>query len=156
MGFSIRRMRGLRRKFITYAVVIAALPSFADATNGYFKSPEGCAVWRVIDGDTIAMRCPDGYLRLRLAAIDTPELRGGCWGETWRAAAAKQRLRWAFLMAAQIDLPDTGRTDRYGRRLGPALVDGQPAAAQLIDARLAVPYVPNDMTWCERIERGEI
>lgn len=149
-------MRGLRRKFYGTLIVIAALPSLADATNGYFKSDGGCAVWRVIDGDTLSMRCPDGFVRLRLEQIDTPEMRADCWCEAWRAIAAKQRLRWAFITATQIDLPETGNTDRFGRRLGVAFVDGQTAAAQLIDASLAVPYVPGDITWCDRIERGMI
>ena len=147
-------MRGLRRRFFTVALMLAAVPSVLDAANGWVKGDGGCAVWRVIDGDTISMRCPDGFMRLRLAAIDTPELQADCWGEAWRAMAAKQHLRWAFLTAARIDLPEAGEQDRFGRRLGLALVDGHSVGVQLIDAGLAVPYVPGDITWCDRIKRG--
>lgn len=138
------------------ALVLALVPSVMDSANGWTKADGGCAVWRVIDGDTVAMNCPDGFVRLRLAQIDTPELSAGCWAEAWRGWAAKQRLRWAFLKARDIDLPETGPNDRFGRRLGDAIVDGRNAAAELIDAGLAVPYVPGDMPWCDRIERGLI
>lgn len=152
----MHRVRRLRRTVLMWGFVVAALPSLADATNGYLKSTGGCAVWRVIDGDTISMRCPDGFERLRLEDIDTPERRGQCWGETWRALAATNRLRWAFFVAGDIRLPSDGPQDRYGRRLGTALVDGDSVSTQLIDAGLAVPYVPGDSTWCDKIEKGEI
>ncbi len=142
-----------KRRFYVAIFAVALAPSVLDAANGWWKSDGGCALWRVIDGDTLAMRCPEGTVRLRLEAIDTPELNGDCWGETWRAMAAKQRLRWALLTAQSIDLPEVGREDRYGRRLGTALVDGTSAGSILIDAGLAVPYIPGDMSWCERIER---
>lgn len=147
-------LRVVRRRLFGVVLVLAVAPQVLDAANGWIKSDGGCDLWRVIDGDTVAMRCPDGFARLRLVGIDTPELRGGCWAETWRAMAAKQRLRWAFVQARQIDLPEQGPTDRYGRRLGEARVDGQPAAVQMIDGGWAVPYVPGDISWCERIEKG--
>lgn len=156
MRYPYKWMRGLRRKMILLAILLIGLPAMVDAVNGFAKASGGCAVWRVIDGDTVAMRCPDGFVRLRIAEIDTPERSAGCWSEAWRAVAATQRLRWAFLRAGQIDLPRDGPLDRYGRRLGAAFVDGQPVAAQMLDARLAVPYVAGDITWCDRIERGMI
>jgi endonuclease YncB( thermonuclease family) len=55
-----------------WAFVIAAVPNIGDATNGCFKAETGCSVWRVIDGDTLSMWCADGFVRLRLAQIDTP------------------------------------------------------------------------------------
>ena len=148
------RLRHARRRFIWVVLLLAALPQLADATNGFAKADSPCAVWRIIDGDTISMRCGASFTSLRLADIDTPELDAACFGELWRAWAAKQRLRWAFLSARTIALPSDGPTDRYGRRLGAALVDGRPAAEQLIDAGLAVPYIPGDIPWCDRIERG--
>lgn len=152
----LKTLRKIRRRMMVAAALIIAGPPLVDAANGWVKSDGGCAVNYVVDGDTLSISCPDGYMKLRLQGIDTPEKKGACWGEVWRAFLATQQLRWALLSARQIDLPDTGPTDRYGRRLGQVLVDGVSVSDRLLTLGLAVPYVPGDIGWCERIERGLI
>ena len=68
---------------------------------------------RVIDGDTF------DYGGIRIADIDTPEVRGQCPYETQLAARATQRMR-ALLAAGPFELHALGNgrdEDRYGRKL---------------------------------------
>lgn len=126
----------------------------------------------VIDGDTVALPCAAPARgcaeRLRLHAIDAPELRGArCEAEAVLALAAKERLR--ALLSGPVEIvrgePITGRPrDVYGRTLGailrPSAAPGLPAgdvAADLLARGLAEPWAPGAdakerrrAAWCGR------
>lgn len=156
-GSRPRRSRGWRRWIIVVLLGLAALPAAADYLNGLIKSEGECRVTRVVDGDTLAIAC-EGRLvdRLRLTGIDTPEVRGNCLDERMMAFRATWFTRWQLWTAEQIEVRLTGGLDRYGRALGLVVVDQEGLASRLLDAGLAIPYVPGDVNWCERIERGLI
>jgi endonuclease YncB( thermonuclease family) len=155
------RMRGCRGQGRTRQPVgrIAALvllsvtaPVAADYVIGWAKASDDCRFVRVIDGDTVAMACAKApQTRLRLADIDTPELRGACWQERLLALHASLTLRWQLYRAGRIEVALSGRTDRYGRALGGLLTDGVPVSEALLDAGLARPYVPSDIAWCDQL-----
>ncbi len=84
-------------------------------------------ILRVIDGDTVEVRAhiwldQQVQARIRLRAIDAPELKGACPGEVALAEAARERLG-ALLASGKAWLGDVGR-DKFGGRLLGTLHDG--------------------------------
>ena len=118
------------------------------------SGPLEARVLQVLDGDTIevAARVWPGQevrTRVRLAGIDTPELRGKCPAE--REAAERAR---AFLAAAVADGRVALHDVRYGKYAGRVLArvlaaDGRDLGRALIDERLARPYAGGKRRpWC--------
>ncbi len=86
----------------------------------------------VLDGDTL--RLPDGR-RVRLPAVDTPELGRPC--------AAEARDFTAAQLAAAADArlaPAAPPHDHYGRLLADVLLDGASLQEALLSAGLATVY----------------
>ncbi len=96
----------------------------------------------VHDGDTV--RCRNE--RIRLAAIDAPELPGSpsChrakrathWCNNPKLAYRSRDALRAFLSAGPVKIQRTGR-DRYGRTVARLTVNGRDAGAYLISRGLA-------------------
>ena len=99
---------------------------------------------RVIDGDTFDY----GGDRIRIADIDTPEVRGRCPEERARAARATRRLR-ALLAAGPFELVRSGRDeDRYGRKLRVVVRDGRSIGDMLVAEGLARTWTGRREPWC--------
>lgn len=101
---------------------------------------------RVIDGDTF----DHGGIRVRIADIDTPELRGQCPHETALAARATQRLR-TLLAAGQFELHPLGNgrdEDRYGRKLRIVTRGGRSLGDVLVAEGLARTWSGQREPWC--------
>jgi endonuclease YncB( thermonuclease family) len=101
---------------------------------------------RVIDGDTIDFE----GMRVRLADIDTPEVRGRCAHETELAARATRRLR-ALLADGAIELhrlPSGRDEDRYGRKLRIVTRDGRSVGDMLVAEGLARTWTGRREPWC--------
>jgi micrococcal nuclease len=99
------------------------------------------------DGDTCTITLSDPFLPpvlgeripVRLAGIDTPELRGDCAAEISAAYQARDLLRAHIAQAVRIDLVGAER-DKYFRLRGRLIADGQDLSALLLHSGLAVPY----------------
>lgn len=100
---------------------------------------------RVIDGDTFHYRGE----KIRVADIDTPEVRGRCPYETALAARATARMR-ELLHAGPFALePIPGRDeDRYGRKLRVVTRDGRSLGDQLVAEGLARTWSGRREPWC--------
>ncbi len=100
----------------------------------------------VIDGDTFDY----GGTRVRVADIDTPEVRGQCPYETRLAARATQRMR-ALLAAGPFELRplSSGRDeDRYGRKLRIVTRGGRSLGDVLVAEGLARTWSGRREPWC--------
>jgi endonuclease YncB( thermonuclease family) len=86
------------------------------------------------DGDTC--RTTDGE-RIRLACIDTPELRGKR-AQPERARAARDQLR-TMVVGRSVGLRRI-TTDRYGRTVGELFVDGMNVQQAMVASRHAEIY----------------
>ncbi|MBF0169060.1 MAG: thermonuclease family protein [Alphaproteobacteria bacterium] len=114
---------------------------------------------RAVDGDTLIVRAhiwlgQDVETTVRLAGIDTPELKSRCGLEHDKALAAK-----AFL-ARLIENPAVTlleiREDKYGGRIRARVLTstGADMSAELIKADLARPYQGGQrQPWCGASEK---
>lgn len=137
------------KKIILFTVFVLSSPFQASAD--YFHD---VSIDRVIDGDTIVISIPNlpevfgKKISVRLAGIDTPEMRAKCPYEKGLAIRAKDRLE-GMLMKARVISIDDSRRGKYFRILGEVLADGENVAATLIKEGLAVTYSGGrKRDWC--------
>lgn len=98
----------------------------------------------VIDGDTFRF----AGQTIRIADIDTPELRGRCAYETDLAARATRRMA-ALLEQGPFELHAIERdTDRYGRKLRVVTRGGRSLGDQLVAEGLARTWSGRREPWC--------
>ena len=110
-------------------------------------------VLTVTDGDTFRARIEvwtgvEVVTAVRVAGIDTPELRGKCPAEKATAIAARERLR-ALLAAGPVTLTAV-MNDKYAGRVDAlVMVNGVRVADTLIAEGLARPYSGGARAgWC--------
>lgn len=107
----------------------------------------GITVHHCYDGDTCTVTLNDPFLPpvlgdhvpVRLAGIDTPEIKGHCAAERAMAIRARDFLTARLAAAARVDLVQPAR-DKYFRLNGRLTADGQDLSQALIGAQLARPY----------------
>ena len=134
---------GLLLGLLLFQATRLAPSSWIAAPNAEAWTP---AAVRVIDGDTFQQ----GGVRVRIADIDTPEVRGRCPYETELAARATRRMR-ALLGAGPFELHPIGDgrdTDRYGRKLRIVTRDGRSLGGVLVAEGLARTWSGRREPWC--------
>ena len=108
------------------------------------------------DGDTCTVSLPDlpalfgDHITVRLAGIDTPEIKGICEKEKALARQAQAFTQKLMVEAQKIELLDPKR-DKYFRILARVIADGKEVAHELVAAGFAVPYngQGKKRDWCE-------
>ena len=121
--------------------------------------PVAAEIVAVIDGDTIAVRArvwlgQDVEIRVRLAGIDAPEIRGRCARERLLAGRARDFVA-ARTAGGRVTLSDI----QYGKYAGRIVArvttaGGQDLARALLRAGLARTYGGGGrLSWCGRAER---
>jgi endonuclease YncB( thermonuclease family) len=100
---------------------------------------------RIVDGDTFWY----GDEKIRIADIDTPEVRGRCAYESRLAARATDRMS-ELLQAGPFELRTiSGRdVDRYGRKLRVVTRGGRSLGDQLVAEGLARTWTGRREPWC--------
>jgi len=98
----------------------------------------------VIDGDTLKTQTGE---RIRLLAVDTPEIRGKCRAEKMLARLAKTQVQDWVSEAQTITIERQGK-DRYGRTLARVKLDGVDLSDALIAAGLATKWPKPKGGWC--------
>ena len=107
------------------------------------------------DGDTCMVSIPGlpeifgDHILVRLAGIDTPEIKGKCHREKQLARQARDLIRTVLSQAEQISLVRPSR-DKYFRIDARVIADGQDVGAILLERGLAVPYDggTRNGSWC--------
>lgn len=97
------------------------------------------------DGDSLAIRWPEGREHVRILGIDTPEIQhldhdlphAQAFGDV-----AAGFLRGCVAVSKEIELLRSGKRDRYGRTLCYVFLDEKNYSVLVIEAQLA--YGPND------------
>lgn len=135
-------------------------PALAEPADKHIAGPVRAQVEKVVDGDTLAVRAliwlgQEVRVNVRLANIDTPELRGGCALERELAVRARDFIG-AVLRAADasaepgIMLYDIDQ-DKFGGRVVARVTDraGADLAQALLRAGLARNYNSGKRgDWC--------
>lgn len=104
----------------------------------------GAPAVRIIDGDTFWL---EGE-KIRVADIDTPELRGRCPEEKALAVRATERME-ALLNEGPFELHRVGRDeDRYGRKLRVVTREGRSLGDRLVAEGLARTWTGRREPWC--------
>lgn len=132
---------------------LVSAKSFSDMTFGNVIVSEVVSVY---DGDTfrVHIACwPDiiGYrIGIRIAGIDTPEIRGKCQVEKDKAQLAKQFVVEKLHNAQTVELRNIKR-GKYFRIVANVFVDEINLADAIIEAGFAVAYDGNTKTknWCD-------
>jgi endonuclease YncB( thermonuclease family) len=145
-------MRGF---FILLALLISLLATVPASAKDMIAGPVSGKVLAVLDGDTITVRLhiwigQDIETHVRLAGIDTPEIKGKCAAERARAIEARQELQ-TLLASSTVTLSNI-RLEKYaGRVLADAVSgDGVNLASHLKDKGLARAYGGKKrLGWCE-------
>jgi micrococcal nuclease len=101
-------------------------------------------VSKVVDGDTFDVtleshdsRISEDLIRIRLADIDTPEVRGPKACEAGKKASAYTK-KWLLVRTVSLDLDDKTGKDSYGRWVAVCYLDGKNFNKQLVDSGHAV------------------
>jgi endonuclease YncB( thermonuclease family) len=121
-------------------------PTRTPATSsGITPDGEACDVTRVIDGDTIDVRCGGVGYRVRYIGINTPESDEPCYLDAKNANAALVEDRQVTLVR------DRSNTDRFGRLLRYIYVGETFVEAELVRDGFAevVLYEPDDLHYDE-------
>lgn len=113
------------------------------------------------DGDTCMMSLPGihplfgDHISIRLAGIDTPEMKGRCDQESQLARKARDLVRSILSQAQEIRLFKASR-DKYFRIDARVVADGQDLSELLMAQGLAVPYDGGTKTkdWCMEVPQN--
>lgn len=139
-------------------VVLALAVSLARGAET-LRGPIVAKVIRVVDGDTLEVEAniwlgQTVRIAVRVAGVDTPELKGKCEAERAKARAAKAFVEKSLPKGAAVLLSDV-RRDKYGDRVlaKVGLAAGSHLADALIGAGLARPYAgAKRQPWCPEEE----
>ena len=121
-----------------------------------FGNYEGAVYLKNYDGDTIRFNLP-GYppivgndIRVRVNGIDTPEIKGKCEKEKYKAQQARDMVAYILKDAKKITLNNMKR-GKYFRIAADIIVDGENLADLLVEAGMAVKYDGGKKKnkWCD-------
>lgn len=133
------------------AIILLVVCAIVYACNDSVKVSQVVSVY---DGDTIRVTIPNWprligeNIPVRIARIDTPELRGACEQEKDMALHAKHFTIAALSTARHIELTHLER-DKYFRIVAEVYYDGKNLADDLLAAKLALPYDGGTKAdWC--------
>ena len=136
------------KRFLILVGAVAGITAGIIAFPSSAATAAGCRlpITAVIDGDSFKVRTeclppspPADLTLVRLAGIDTPELRGKCERERQWAAAARGFVTDLILWAERIELRQVG-VEKFGRPLVEIYLDGVNLADQLVSVGLARRY----------------
>ncbi|GAM99445.1 nuclease [alpha proteobacterium U9-1i] len=132
-----------------FAIGLAAMVTPLRGNEAEARAPAlGIAQPRVIDGDTIEDLATGE--RIRLANVDTAEIRDGarCAAERRHGERARTEVGLLLSRARDIAVRRTGRADSYGRTIAYVLIDGRDLGRTLIAEGLARPWRGRREPWC--------
>ena len=144
----------MRTLFATVLLFVIAAPSLAGATcyDWPLRTSQGRMAY---DGDTIYITMPGlppelSEMLVRVAGVDTPEIRGKCETEKTRAIQARDFVVRSLAEARSVSFCNP-KWGKYGKRvIAEVVLDGKSLAAILIKNELGRPYSGGRREgWCQ-------
>jgi micrococcal nuclease len=145
----------IARQALLLTLLFAVLPVSTAIPQTYFDI--GPVTYHTCyDGDTCMISLPGvhplfgDHIPVRLAGIDTPEMKGKCNQEKLLAKQARDFIRAILSQAQRIELRKAER-DKYFRVNALVVADDRDLSAFLIENGMAVPYDGGTKTkdWCQ-------
>ena len=117
-----------------------------------------CRLDENYDGDTFKVELDVGfgsrhYAAVRLAGVDTPELRGGTALTKAAAKLARDEAARFILMGREVVFHCAVWSGKYGRPVGEIYVDGVRLSEHLIARRLGVEYAGGSRAGLQELHR---
>ena len=130
------------QRHLTIALIVALVPGAAPAAE-IIPGPVNARVVSVYDGDTLTVDAepwPSLTARtsVRVAGVDTPEIRGKCQSEKDLAVRARDFVR--ATVGASVRLTDVRPGKYAGRVIADVWVRGRKLSDLLIAENLGRPY----------------
>ena len=141
----------MRTLLATVLLFVIAAPSVAGATcyDWPLRSPPA------YDGDTIYITMPGlppelSEMLVRVAGVDTPEIRGKCISERVSAIQARDFVIRSLAEANSVSFCNP-KWGKYGKRVvADVVLDGKSLAATIIERGLGRPYHGGRREgWCQ-------
>lgn len=143
-------------------LLLSLFPATALASTSY-GDYQGAEYVRNYDGDTITFNLPyfhpiiGNNISIRVAGINTPEIRGKCKAEKELADTAKEMVKVLLADANNIELLNMSSEllnmsrGKYFRIIADIVADGKSVKEALIENNLAVAYDGGTKTkdWCQ-------
>jgi micrococcal nuclease len=138
---------GERKIFLLAALLILLRFTTGNTTSFHSEPfPEIARCIRVIDGDSLVVKIGSEEKVVRLIGVDAPEKNEPLY------CKAKRRLEEIVLNKHLILKKDVRETDKYGRALRYAYVEGRFVNAFLLEEGLAVPeIIPPDVAQAKKL-----
>ncbi len=130
------------QRHLTIALIVALAPAAAAAAE-IIPGPINARVVSVYDGDTLTVDAEPwpgltARTKVRLAGVDTPEIRGKCQAEKDLAIRARDFVR--ATVGARVQLTDVRPGKYAGRVIADVWVNGRKLSDILIAEGLGRPY----------------
>ncbi len=124
------------------ALALALIPGTATAANP-IPGPINAHVVSVYDGDTMTVDAEPwpgltAHTKVRVAGVDTPEIRGKCQAEKDQAVRARDFVR--ATVGATVQLTNIRPGKYAGRMIADVWVNGRKLSDLLIAENLGRPY----------------
>ncbi len=130
------------------------LTSFNSIAGSKYNQLIVSKVMSVYDGDTFRVNINSlpaligKNIPIRVARIDTPEIKGKCQTERKLAITARDFVRNLLSNAKTIQLKNVSR-GKYFRIVADVYIDGNLLSKQLLDKKLGYSYYGNKKSsWC--------
>ena len=137
-------------KLILFILLLIPTLSFSKGNYGNVYPSE---IRSVYDGDTFTVTIAEWppiigeKIKVRVAGVDTPEMRGKCEREKKLARKAKKHTV-AFVRSGKVELRNL-RRGKYFRIVADVYVDGKSLTKSLISEGLGYPYGKGKKkSWC--------
>lgn len=123
-------------------IIILLKPALLHAEDLKIKKEQ---IVKIYDGDTFFINIDNTLdvfgknLGIRIKGVDTPEIRGKCSQEKFKAILAKEYLKESLDKANCIILKNLER-GKYFRVLADVYINGENMADKLLNQNLAVKY----------------
>lgn len=146
----------MKKLFATAATLVLLAFTSVFAAEKNYGTFTNVTVLSNYDGDTLTVNIPGvpdifgEAMHVRVAGIDTPEMRGKCDKERQMAEAAKEEVYIIVRDYPQVTLHNMKR-GKYFRVVADVETSKGDLATILLDKGLAVPYNggTKEKNWCE-------
>ncbi len=144
------------KQYIFILLMFLQAPPLALAKPKNYGDVVVSSVRTIIDGDSFKVNIDEWPeiigkgITVRVADVDTPEIRGKCKAEKDAARLAKKFTVERLRSAKTVELRNI-RRGKYFRLVADVYLDGKSLAGDLLSSKMALPYHKRRNDWCSKV-----